>query len=451
MTSYHLRTTTPPKSVKKLVGEVVKTPDTTTIPRSTSFTIDSSDSSNPLEDTIDPLETSPTKVSDINKDILRAANNYLQVPALKSNRNFGDYTKTESNSPSMDQVDDYVELPEKSTELDPVQESNPTTQLSLDEIKEMVLRSIPDRVRTSIPAEKWNAVMDEAMGSTLSKEIMSLQNNPTEEDIEDLVSFISIYVQRETRSNPPPVSIKKAKERKSKTGVQMVDALTLILESLPDTAMVQNNDGKLMITKQANDNRATDHNRRVMPPTPTAMIASESIQPRDSSAAHPVTPNIPGYIPKPPTERSIGFSHVQIRYYEQILSDNPSVTSGPPIGIGWKYRVMKQDLSVDAWEYKQQPSRRYMTALLTTRDDRMTLLCNLGYTQREIAMAVRDVLRIKNYRKQSFNNIKLEGFEEAIERTTRTLKSVLTLGMANRQEKKLLGPYKKKNDKGSAN
>lgn len=430
---------------------MVKTSDTIIIPRSTSFTIDSSDSSSPLEDPGGPIERSPTKVRRIAEDILRTANSNLEVPALKSSRDFGDCTRPESKAPSMDQVAQNEVFLDQSTMLDPVYESRPTTRYSLDEIKEMVLQNIPDNVRRKVPSEKWNAVLDEAMESTLSKEVMCLQNNPTEEDIKDLVSFISIFVQREARANPPPVSSKKAKERKSKTGPQMVDAMTLILESLGATP--EDKGSKLKITKETNKNGATDHKRRGLSTTPTTVTASpRTKQLPQSNPSSPTTNIIPGFIPKLPTERTIGFSRVQIRYYEQILSDNPSVTSGPPIGIGWKYRAMKQDLSVDAWEYKQQPSRRYLTGLLTTREDRMTLLCNLGYTQREIAVAVREVLRVKSNRVQTFNNARLEGIEEAIESTTRRLKSVFTLGMANRQEKKLLGPYisKKNKDKASS-
>lgn len=36
-------------------------------------------------------------------------------------------------------------------------------------------------------------------------------------------------------------------------------------------------------------------------------------------------------------EKSIRWGVVQLRIYEIVLSDNPSVTSGPPIGLGWRY------------------------------------------------------------------------------------------------------------------
>lgn len=61
--------------------------------------------------------------------------------------------------------------------------------------------------------------------------------------------------------------------------------------------------------------------------------------------------------PPPPrgVKRSVSFSKVQVREFQQILVDNPCQGGGPSIGLGWQYNEQKET-AVDKYEYKKASS-----------------------------------------------------------------------------------------------
>ena len=105
---------------------------------------------------------------------------------------------------------------------------------------------------------------------------------------------------------------------------------------------------------------------------------------------------------------------------------------------------MKRSMSVNDWEARQGAHRRYLTALVIPKHERANMLYDMGYSQQQIAVAVREVLRIKHRRKQTFNNLRFQLMEELMERTSRGLVKAVTLGMSGRKERRRLAQFVRK-------
>eukprot|EP00521_Asterionellopsis_glacialis_P013053 CAMPEP_0195295386 /NCGR_PEP_ID=MMETSP0707-20130614/17289_1 /TAXON_ID=33640 /ORGANISM="Asterionellopsis glacialis, Strain CCMP134" /LENGTH=228 /DNA_ID=CAMNT_0040356609 /DNA_START=197 /DNA_END=884 /DNA_ORIENTATION=- len=56
--------------------------------------------------------------------------------------------------------------------------------------------------------------------------------------------------------------------------------------------------------------------------------------------------------------RKVSFSEVMIREYEVIVSDNPSVSSGPGIGLGWCYDQKLRKFELEDYEEAHPPRRK---------------------------------------------------------------------------------------------
>ena len=125
----------------------------------------------------------------------------------------------------------------------------------------------------------------------------------------------------------------------------------------------------------------------------------------------------------------VTFSHVEVRYYERCLEINPSVTDGPAIGIGWKYK-RGGSLHVDDWELQRGGNFRRSNDLILPRPLREKILKDAGYNQSQIAEAVRIIRKAKDRRKVTVQNLGggTEAMEETVEAASRKIKGLLSFG-----------------------
>ena len=124
--------------------------------------------------------------------------------------------------------------------------------------------------------------------------------------------------------------------------------------------------------------------------------------------------------------KSVQFGQIELRYYERILTHNPSTISGPSVGIGWGF-TRSILLGVDEYEQERGPPRP-SSKLVLHREKRENLLYDLGYTQKELAVAVRLNTKARNQRRQTVQNVKAEKMEEKLESAGKGLKRMFKLG-----------------------
>ena len=120
--------------------------------------------------------------------------------------------------------------------------------------------------------------------------------------------------------------------------------------------------------------------------------------------------------PSSKNENTVRFSSIEFRQYVRILSDNPSTSSGPPIGLGWEF--IPEDttrIDLDLYERGCDGLRRSGSKLILPRDLREKMLREVGYSRSEISNAIRNVTKVKKRRNISFQNHKYDPINERLE------------------------------------
>lgn len=102
----------------------------------------------------------------------------------------------------------------------------------------------------------------------------------------------------------------------------------------------------------------------------------------------------------PPTTLStVSWSNVTVHSHAIELCDNPAVSSGPPISIGWK-AFDTTTLPLDEYETAKPPPRD-KNQMIVPRFVREDWLREQGYSRRDITEAVKEISKVKANRNQS--------------------------------------------------
>ncbi len=95
-------------------------------------------------------------------------------------------------------------------------------------------------------------------------------------------------------------------------------------------------------------------------------------------------------------------------------------------GIGWRYKRAGR-FDVDQFEQGRGLPRR-SDELVLSRAARENILSDCGYSQKDIADMVRIILKVKNQRKTTVNNLPAQGMEETVEKARKKVGRLLSFG-----------------------
>lgn len=137
-----------------------------------------------------------------------------------------------------------------------------------------------------------------------------------------------------------------------------------------------------------------------------------------------------------PVKRTISFSNVHIREHERIAGDNPCVTSGVPLSIGWG-SVQHPPIDLDRYEKSKGPSRDKIEMMVPAAIRKGMLRDEFGVSVKELNAAIKDVNITKRNRRSTVAGEHMEGWGEGVESAKRKLGRFLKKTTKEKEEQKL--------------
>ncbi|KAL7475123.1 hypothetical protein ACHAW6_001049 [Cyclotella cf. meneghiniana] len=130
-------------------------------------------------------------------------------------------------------------------------------------------------------------------------------------------------------------------------------------------------------------------------------------------------------------ERNVSFSHVAIREYEITLGDNPSVSSGAPISLGWNYDPNEKISNLpDLFEGSINTRKRRSARKLSDRERRRRLRSNPNVSETDLIRTLNAIDTVKQQRRQSLDEIHEESAKQVTMKNRMELLKELSFSFA---------------------
>jgi hypothetical protein len=135
--------------------------------------------------------------------------------------------------------------------------------------------------------------------------------------------------------------------------------------------------------------------------------------------------------PSGPKDTKISFNHISVRSYPVLIGDNPSVTQGVPLTIGWEHD-QEESYNVDVYEsdHKSEPVAS-LAEMKFSEEERAAIAKNLGYSDNKIHKIAHQVkFSTLTTKKKIIRTLKLDKMKKSVKRG---------MGKVSESSRKLLG------------
>jgi hypothetical protein len=145
------------------------------------------------------------------------------------------------------------------------------------------------------------------------------------------------------------------------------------------------------------------------------------------SAAHPEK------LRRPSIKRGVSFSSIDIREHERIAGDNPCVSSGVPLAIGWR-SFQHDPIPLDAYETAKGPPRDKIEMMVPAGIRRSMLRDEFKVPIADINAAMKSVNITKRNRAHTVASEHLEGWQEVAQSAKRKFKRLINKTSTKKEE-----------------
>jgi len=134
----------------------------------------------------------------------------------------------------------------------------------------------------------------------------------------------------------------------------------------------------------------------------------------------------------------LSFTNVEIREYQLVPGSNPSVSSGPPVELGWAH-TDHTSVDIDQWESIRDGRRRLQAQMRIPPHVRKALLLHHGNDQKTIRDATRSALIARKQRMQTLDKLHRRGpLYEKVDKVKRAC-NIKRAFKKKKEEKELYG------------